>query len=404
MFLVGLAWKDVVGLWRRYSGLSILVAVAVAAVGAGLILTMGADSALKNNVQEGVAQRTISVESNFDAQPDRLLDTAAVNSIKSIPGVEAVETSYSMGGALLLGGGRPLGMALVPVRATLPPPLVKTVRPATFPLASNEVVLPREVEGVALDDLLGKQVDFERSVALREGEARAKVARLTVVALSDPAWQDDGAGTGYLNPDQAWGWYGEASPRGAEQTISEQGFLKATVLVAEAAQVDGVLRRVQAEHLKATAVQQLTPRLPDQLQLVRSLTRLVLAVLVLLAATSSAFLVRGLVYQRTREVGLLKALGYSSRAIWSVMALETVIVAWIGAALGLLLATVAANVGRSLLPESALPRGTETVLLPTFGLALGTLAVAAVVVLSGGALPLLRAFRLDAARALRDWQ
>lgn len=404
MFLVLLAWKDVIGLWRRYSGLAVLVVISVAAVAAGLMLTMGAESALKNNIEQGIAQRTINVMSDFESQETRLLDVPAVESMSALPGVESVEPTYSMGGALLLEDGRPVGLSVSPARPSFPPPLVGQTRPRTFPLSPGEVVLPSELDGVPLSDLLGQQVDFERSIAIRPGEARATVERMTVVALSDPAWQEDGPRTAYIDAGQAWRWYDEASPGSAEQTIAEQGYSKATVVVATAEQVDGVLRQVQATGLGATAVQQLTPRLPDQLNFIKSITRVVLVVLIILAATSSAFLVRGLVFQRTREVGLLKALGYSGRAIWSVMAMETVMVAWIGAVGGLLFAVFAANAGRTLIPASALPRDLENVLLPDPWLVVGTLVVAAVVILVGGAMPLLRAFRLDAARALRDWQ
>lgn len=404
MFLPGLAWRDVKGLWRRYAGLSLLIAIAVAAVGGGLLVTTGAETALRDNIAESVAQRTITVTSNVDGQPTRLLDVPLVEQIRGVRGVEEVEPSYSMGAALLLEGGRPLGVALVPLREHFPPPLVKELGPDTFPLAADEVVVPRTVEGVALDELLGEVVDVERSIALRPGEARAQVQQMKVVALSDPAWQDDGPVTVYLNADTAWRWYDEASPGTAEEAIAEQGFRQATALVSSAGQVDEVLRTVQATGVQATAVQQLTPRLPDGLVLVRTFTRIGFVVLTLLAITSSAFLVRGLVFQRTREVGLLKALGYRNRAVWSLLAMETVIVAWIGALIGLVVATVGANVGRGVLPASAIPRATSGLLFPDLGLAASTLAVTAAVVLVGSAFPLLRAFRLDASRALRDWQ
>lgn len=403
MFLARLAVKDVLGLRRRYSGLIVLIALAVTAVGGGLLLTGSAQAALKNNVGEGAAQRTISVGSSFGGARSALLDVPAVEAIRALPGVTQVDVSYTMGSALQV-GGQPLGVALVPVRSTFPPPLVRQSRPVLYPLGPGEMVVPSEVEGVSLAGLLGRQVEVERSIALREGAARGKVERLTVVGLSDPAWQEDGQKAVYLDPDLAWRWYGQASPHGAVATIAEQGFREATVLTASAGQVDGVLRQIQARGLRATSVQQLSPALPDQLQLVRSLTRLMLVVLVLLSVVASAFLVRGLVFQRTREVGLLKALGYTGRAVWFVMASETVIVAWVGAVVGLVLATVVANTGRGLLPASALPLGTGRVLVPGLTLTVGTLAIAALVVLAGAALPLLRALRLDAARALRDWQ
>jgi len=101
------------------------------------------------------------------------------------------------------------------------------------------------------------------------------------------------------------------------------------------------------------------------------------------------------VRERTSELAVLKAIGYSDRAILFFVLTESLVIALVGGLLGLLLAVVATPVLATLL-ASMLPN----LVLPTSVLALG-LVVALVVGVAAGLLPGIGAMRMRVVNALR---
>jgi putative ABC transport system permease protein len=99
------------------------------------------------------------------------------------------------------------------------------------------------------------------------------------------------------------------------------------------------------------------------------------------------------VAERTNEIGLLVALGAPRRTILSLFLGESVVLAAIGGALGLLL-----GVGIAQLLHLALP---DMPVHTPWNFALGAIVMAAVIGLLAGVLPARRAARLDAIEALR---
>jgi putative ABC transport system permease protein len=102
------------------------------------------------------------------------------------------------------------------------------------------------------------------------------------------------------------------------------------------------------------------------------------------------------VYERTREIGIRKAIGASHRQIVGQFLTESALIGFLGGASGLLLGWIAA------LGVNAAMSGSGTVLfLVTPRLAIGALAFAVVLGVSSGFYPSLRAARLKPVLALR---
>ncbi len=107
--------------------------------------------------------------------------------------------------------------------------------------------------------------------------------------------------------------------------------------------------------------------------------------------------------QRTRELGLLKAIGWSRRRIMVALMLELAAVGATAAVAGIVLGAVASVIGTTVVARLRLdllpvdPWG-----LPSLGLLAGALVAVPVCVAVGGLRSALRAVRIDADDALRD--
>ncbi len=108
------------------------------------------------------------------------------------------------------------------------------------------------------------------------------------------------------------------------------------------------------------------------------------------------------VQERTREVGLMKAMGLSSATVFSLFSIEAVVIGFLGSALGVLGAVAVGQVAGAALSGSILADlpGLTLVLLEPLtvaGVVLGVMAIAFL----AGTLPALRAARQDPISSLR---
>ncbi|MEO7448504.1 MAG: ABC transporter permease [Humibacillus sp.] len=392
---------NVRGLWPRYLGLFVLAVLALSAIGASRLLVGTAVASARAGVTEAVALRAISVESNREPG-GRVLDEATLATVAALPSVASAEPVYSLPVDVEL-AATPVGLDLVPVRPSVPPPLVARSRDRVFPLGAGEIVLPAEVDGLDLSPQLGQRVVVGHPRGQGAGSSTSQHTPMVVVALVDPSWQDDGPRSAYAAPDVTRSWFDAASaPEGAERVFAQQGYDKATVLVDRADSVSDVLSRIQGLGLVAVSFQQMAPSLPDAMTVIARLTDIAQWLLIGICVVAVFIVVRSLTAQRTREIGLLKALGHRSGRVTAGLYLESVFVSWAACIASVGVSIVVANLARPLLPAGALPVGTSTIWAVDLPLLFTSLIGAAVVVALGGALPFLRALRMPAAEALRD--
>jgi len=119
---------------------------------------------------------------------------------------------------------------------------------------------------------------------------------------------------------------------------------------------------------------------------IRSIVGAVFVALLFSTATMTAQSIR----ERTVELAILKAVGFSDRAIFSLIAAESMVVWTAAAALGLLSATIAFPYAAKMVPGISMPW-----VIVGIGL-----AIAVVIALASASLPALRAARLNVATAL----
>ena len=119
---------------------------------------------------------------------------------------------------------------------------------------------------------------------------------------------------------------------------------------------------------------------------IRSIVGAVFMALLFSTATMTAQSIR----ERTVELAILKAVGFSDRAIFSLIAAESIVVWTVAAALGLLLTTIAFPYAARMVPGISMPWVVVDI----------GLAIAVVIALASASIPALRAARLNVATAL----
>lgn len=401
MNVMVLAARNVRGLWPRYLSLFVLAVLAVSVVGASRMLVTASAESGRARVTESVAQRAVTVTS--DREPGgRVLDVDALEEIRRDQHVASAEAVYSLPVDLEL-PDLPLGVDVAPVRSSVPPPLVATTRGSVFPLAAHELVVPAVIDGRDMRGELGRPVTVGHPRGQGDGSSSSLRSSMTVVGLVDPTWQDDGSRIVYAAPAVTERWFDEASGAvGMPGVIAEQGYDKVTVLAREAADVPGVLQRIQSSGLVAVSLQQMSPTLTDTMTTVSRLTDYGQWLLIGLCTVAAFVVIRSLTVQRTREIGLLKALGHSSGRVTAGLVVEGLGVTWLACIVSVGASAVLANALRGLLPADSFAADAGLIRSVDWGVVLWSFPGAVLVVVLGGALPFLRALRLPAAEALRD--
>jgi len=400
-----LAVSNVRALRRRLVGLVILTAVAVALCVASFAITQRAQTVTDSRLQEGVTNRSIQLQGLSGRDDVKPLTEGALKRAAELPGVAEIEPvtqagfdykSDTVDGVLLY--------ATTP-RASFPPPIVAQTRAHVFPLSRGEAVLPASSQGSDLRPLLGKTITVGVTRRIGPNEGTGASDRVTVVGLFDPSWQLDNPDAAYVDGHTVADWAAMRAGMSPRRFLTTVGYDSATVLANDSAHVGPVLHELQDQHFAASSFQQELEALPAVLELVRVVGYALVVFLVILTAFASYQVMAALARQRNREVGILKAVGFTDRRIFGLVAAEALVVAVVAAASGLVLSVGVATVGNALLRQHG---DLRTFLSPGVVFPQPTIAVVAVIAVLaviglGALLPAWRAARLTPAEAIREW-
>ncbi|MGC4176030.1 ABC transporter permease [Demequina sp.] len=202
----------------------------------------------------------------------------------------------------------------------------------------------------------------------------------------------------YANDDGSHFWVDWET---GTELVGEPDILQALVLLNEGADADEVqstLEDALADEYPAVLLQQ-----PDQLQqLISTVIDFILAVISALLLTALLIALLGVantlllsVTERTREIGLLRAVGLKRGSIWKMITIESMVMAIFGTILGMILGV---GLGSALV-LSLEDQGFNGVAIPWFWLAVYTVLAAIAGVLAA-IWPAWRASRLDILQAI----
>lgn len=396
---------NVLGMWRRFVGLMILLSIALALCVTAFAISGSAAHVAHERVQEGAVARSITVDRLLDRPDAPMLGNAAVTEFSSLPHVTAVEprAQVSFGykdkdipGVLLYA---------TTLRPSLAPPIVRSTRSNLFPLQQGEAVLPAESDGSKLDPLLGRTVTVETTVGVAAGQGRGQPQQIKIVGLFDPTWQLDGPDAAYLDAATVVRWSAARAGVTEEQFLDNIGYDKVTVLADSAGQVDATLRLIQAKGFGASTLEQEFSALPGVLELIRVVGQLLLVVLAIVAMVGAVVVTGALARQRTREIGILKAVGFGNSAILRMFVTEMGVVGVVAVLAGSILGVAGATLAAALLRREPTVASfvTAAVPLPSISAFFGLALVTIVVTVGGALLPASRAAKLAPSDAIREW-
>ncbi|MCP4361961.1 MAG: ATP-binding cassette domain-containing protein [Chloroflexi bacterium] len=339
-------------------------------------------------------------------EPLRPLTPAAVEEIKQLNGVKEVTPVLSLPRGINL--NLVVGEETAPVRVSDDGEGRFGFGDSTELLA-GESVLEGETQGIVLlpgladnlldegeayDDLIGQPVVL--NVELPRGESQDFPSRIVGVRNGFGSRTID-MGLAEREAISTW-WFGQPD------LLQTEGYDLIIVRADKLSVVPAVIEQIETMQFAPQSFDAILDAANQVLSLLQALLGSVGALALLVAALGVANTMMMAIYERTREIGVLKALGASRREIRLLFMVEAGLIGLIGGIVGLILG---AGLGRLvdyiahryLINEGVTGVGLLSIIPPW--LALGALAFAALVGIVAGLYPAARAAKLDPVTALR---
>lgn len=326
------------------------------------------------------------------------LNEAALREIEALPGVSMVMGQNVLGAEAIFQGER-IGVQVYAVQP-------QALQRFDFPVAEgrelksgNEVVVGDAVPAMLVGNMFG-------------GEGpRADVVNRRITLEIPQDFAEDGTVTtrklrvrvaGVLEPVDFESDYALYLPASAARPLldaeSRRNYQQAIVQVDSPEDVETVTQAIIDAGYDAFSLRQQV----EALQQVFVIIQLVLAgvggIALVVASLGIANTMTMATYERTREIGIMKAIGASRRQIMRIFLMESAAIGILGGVTGLVLAFALAALGNLALATQL--QGEQLFYVPLW-LAIFAVVFSAVVGLAAGVLPALRASRLDPLIALR---
>ncbi|MEV0963719.1 ABC transporter permease [Streptomyces sp. NPDC049910] len=405
MNVFSLALANVRALRGRLFGLVALVSVAAAVCLGALGIADRAQGATDSGVKESSANRSITVDKPQDRPGTPQLTDRTVARLAQLPHVESVQHRAQVSFGVMTKTGDTVLLYATTYRPALPPPVTKAVRKNLFPLRPGEIVAPAASQGVDLSKLVGQDIDIQTTRYVRQGEGTGVNGHARLVGVYDPTWQLDNPDAAYAADSAVITWAAQRSGEPEKSYLSTIGYDQLTVVAKTAADVPAVTKSVQNLGYPAVTLQQQLSALPAVLEMIKMVGRVLLGVLGVLAFVGAVTVTGALSRQRAQEIGILKAVGFRTRSVLTMLVTEMALVGAVAALLGTALGAVLGSGAAALLRGSTdlAPYVNGRVLLPQASTLLLLLGLTVLVVAMGSLAPARRAAKMSPTDAMKDW-
>ncbi len=243
-------------------------------------------------------------------------------------------------------------------------------------------------------DLVGQSVTL--TVRLPRGETRD--FKTTIVGIEDrPGYQSADISLRERTEIKSW-WYGRPD------TLNTDGYDMLIVRASDESTVSTVLDAAETLGTQAQSLGAVLEIANRVLAVMQALLGSVGGLALLVATLGVANTMMMAIYERTREIGVLKALGARNKEVRRMFTADAVLLGFIGGIVGLILGTLLGRlvdwIGHLYLANEGVTGIGQMSIVPPW-LAIGALIFAAFIGVLGGFYPAARAARLDPVAALK---
>ncbi len=376
------------------------VAIGIAAMSLIVALSGGLGYALSGSAFAKTRIDTVSVRPAATA--GAAFDGQTLDLLAGRPHVSAAWGDISMTGGFSAGGSAPATrsdvlLSLPPAaHASTAPPLVAGVLPNTD-YAGSVVLSAREAAALGLGD---PQAALGKTVTFTDSAPKPVSLSLLVVGVTSDVSMPSGVAGGYApNGLVAAYWSAVAA---ANRSIQGGEYGSVTLLADSDGSVNGLRDDVQRLGFQAQTTGDELRGFEELLGRLRVALLGLSVVALLLACLGIANTMYTAVLERTREIGILKAVGARSRDVLLLFVAEAAALGLVGGILGGSVAAILARVGNSavdaIIPSVA---GVSVeAFRPDIAVALVALVVAVALSMGSGLLPAMRAAAQEPMKAL----
>jgi ABC-type lipoprotein export system ATPase subunit/ABC-type lipoprotein release transport system permease subunit len=368
--------------------------------------TVGLENIFVNAIYEG--QEEEGFDPFAEPEPMQALTPAIVAQLKQIPEVTAVSPELRLPNGIEITLQQ--GEQSLPVFASTD---MGDRRFGSFgstnePI-SGEIFIEGETEGIVLvkglaDRLLKEGQDYEdlvgksANLVIKLPRGEEETFPTTIVGIRDSfGSRTIDLGLAEAEHIKAW-WFNEPN------IIEEDGYDMVVVRAENLGSVTAVSEAIQELNLDAQSLEAILDTANQVLALLQTLLGSVGALALLVAALGVANTMMMAIYERTREIGVLKALGASPGEIRALFTTEAAMIGLIGGVFGVIFGTLLGRlvdwVAHRYLINEGVTGVSQLSVVPPW-LAIGALVFAALIGLLAGLYPAARAARLDPVQALR---
>jgi ABC-type lipoprotein export system ATPase subunit/ABC-type antimicrobial peptide transport system permease subunit len=397
------------------------VAIGIAAMAIIVSFATGVQDSLTNAFAITGQLDQVSVGNNSfglsDPSKHKVLDRTTLAQLGALPHVKDAYGSLEMEGNLTSDGTILTNVYLAsesPVPET-PKALEKFLAAGHFSASdtANEVLLSADAAnklGFSPQKALGQKVTFSGLFPgifiPGTGQKAASTSLpldLTIVGVLSTA-SSFGTGTAIFigAPYQTTVKYWEDMARANSWTADE--FNSITLVSDSAGTVDAVAKEVKALGYQATTTSDILKGFGQFITILEIGLSGLAAIALIVACLGIANTMYTAVLERTREIGIMKALGARSADVRGMFMAEAAMIGLIGGAVGLLIAGLVSVIGNIVVNNIAQAQGIPldlSVFNVTWWLVVGALILASAFSALSGLFPALRASRLDPVAALR---
>jgi putative ABC transport system permease protein len=392
------------------------VTIGTALVVVLIALASGAERNVRDQILSIGDLRSVTVQpaapgsGGFTFTPKTITDDT-VERFRAIEGVRAVYRTFDTPVGVLLEGGddavvRPIG---IDPGAPVDRGLLVAGRHLE-PTDRGAVVLPSNLARVAAGDpvgAVGREITLRLGGTVRFGgrtffgSGLPQELRLRVVGVFDESASSTQA---RIHVDDAL----EAGARNRATTVdvlrTTVGYSGVTIEAADADDVGAIAQAVQGLGYSSFSLKQIVEQIDQGFGIFKGILGGIGGVALLVAALGIGNTMVMAVLERTREIGIMKAVGASPRDIRRLFLGEAVMVGVVGGVLGVLLGVAAGKLIEFVVRFLNPPRAGQTppeIFTVSPLLVLGAFALAVAVALAAGWLPSRRAMRMSPVQALR---